>query len=88
MLYLNIFNKILYNIEFVLPYAQAEGQRILGDNFIYQQANIKSHTYQKSLGWCKENLKHFIDNHRWPPNSSDLNVLNYYVWDAITINME
>jgi hypothetical protein len=31
---------------------------------------------------------HFIDNNRWPPNSPDLNVLDYYVWDAITNNKE
>jgi hypothetical protein len=36
-------------IEVVLPHAQAEGQRPLGDDFIYQQGNVIPHTHKKSL---------------------------------------
>ena len=68
-------------VDVILPHGKAEGERLLGDDFIYQQDHATPHTHQKSLEWCEENLKHFIDNHRWPPNSPDLNVLDYYVWE-------
>ncbi len=55
---------------------------------IYQQGNVTPHTHQESLAWCEENFMYFIDNHKWPPNSPDLNALDYYVWDAITNNIQ
>jgi hypothetical protein len=74
-------------IEVVLPHAQAEGQRLLGDDFIYQQDNARPHTHKDSLAWIKNHFTRFIDENRWPPNSPDLNILDYYVWDAIGCNM-
>ena len=58
------------------------------NDFIYQQDNATPHTHKKSLAWCEENFWYVIGNDRWPPNSPDLNVLDYYVWDAITNNMQ
>ena len=40
------------------------------------------------MAWCEENFIQFIGSHRWPPNSPNLNVLDYYVWDAITNHMQ
>ena len=64
-------------IEIILPHAHSEGERLLGDDVIFQQDHTTSHTHRELLAWCEENLKHFND--RWPSNSSDLNVLHYYV---------
>lgn len=75
-------------INVVLPHARVEGERLLGTDFIYQQDNATPHVHRKSLTWCAENFSNFIDNERWPPNSPDLNVLDYYVWDAVTTNMQ
>ncbi|CAM2729276.1 unnamed protein product [Rotaria socialis] len=74
-------------IEIVLPHALSEGQRLLGDNFIYQQDNATPHKHKDSIAWIKKNFPQFIDENKWPPNSPDLNVLDYYVWDAIGHNM-
>ncbi|CAF1280271.1 unnamed protein product [Rotaria sp. Silwood1] len=70
-------------IKVVLPHALAEGRRLLGDDFIYQQDNATPHTHKKSITWIKKNFKRFIDAKKWPPNSPDLNILDYHVWDAI-----
>jgi hypothetical protein len=75
-------------IEVVLPHAKSEDERLLGDDFIYQQANATPHTHKKSLAWCEESFVKFINNERWPPNSPDLNVLDYYVWNAVTNAMQ
>lgn len=74
-------------IEIVLPHALAEGRRLLGDDFIYQQDNATPHTHKDSLAWIKNNFTRFIDENKWPPNSPDLNILDYHVWDAIGHNM-
>jgi hypothetical protein len=75
-------------IEVVLPHAQSEDKRLLDDDFIFQQDNATPHTHRELLAWCEKNLIQFINKHRWPPNSPDLNVLNYYVWDPITNHMQ
>ncbi|CAM4820023.1 unnamed protein product [Rotaria magnacalcarata] len=74
-------------IEIVLPHALSEGQRLLGDNFIYRQDNATPHKHKDLIAWIKKNFPRFIDEKKWPPNSPDLNVLDYYVWDAIGHNM-
>jgi hypothetical protein len=35
----------------------------------------------------KFNDSRFINANKWPPNSPDLNILDYHVWDAISHNM-
>jgi len=75
-------------IEVVLPHAKSEGERLLGDDFIFQQDNATPHTHKESLEWCEENFTQFFGKYRWPPNSPDLNVLDYYVWDAIGNHMQ
>ena len=74
-------------IGVVLPHALSEGRRLLGNYFIYQQDGATPHTHKDSQAWCARNFPRFIDSDTWPPNSTDLNGLDYYVWDAIGNNM-
>ena len=37
----------------------------------------QGHTHQR----CKDNFPNFVDKDHWPPNSPDLNPLDYYTWD-------
>ena len=41
----------------------------------------------KTNRWCKKNFEHFIPKKRWPPNSPDLNPMDYYYWSAIVTRM-
>lgn len=70
-------------IDNVLPLALSEGKRLIGDTFIYQQDNARPHAARNSQMWCKQHFPDFIDSKRWPPNSPDLNILDYYVWNAV-----
>ena len=70
-------------IDVVLPHALSEGERLLGDRFIYQQDNAKPHVHRQTIEWCEQNFDRFISSRRWPANSPDLNVLDYHVWDAV-----
>ena len=63
-------------------------KKIRGKDYIFQQDNATPHTHHESLAWCEANFKQFISTDRWPANSPDLNVLDYYVWDAITNHMQ
>ncbi|CAF4646770.1 unnamed protein product [Rotaria magnacalcarata] len=48
-------------IDIVLPHALAESQRLLGEDFIYQQDNATPHTHKDSLTWIRNNFSRFID---------------------------
>lgn len=74
-------------IEIVLPHALSEGRRLLGDDFIYQQDNATPQKHKDSIAWIKSHFTRFIDEKRSPPNSSDLNILDYYVSNAIGRHM-
>ena len=48
-------------------------------NFVFQQDGAPSHNSQKCQDFCRVNFKHFWDKSFWPPNSPDLNPLDYSV---------
>ncbi|CAF1185755.1 unnamed protein product [Didymodactylos carnosus] len=41
----------------------------------------QGHTHDLTQQWCKDNFPAFIDKDHWPPNSPDLNPLDYSIWD-------
>ncbi len=46
-----------------------------GANYVLQQDGAPCHTSKKTLKWLVENKLKF-----WPPNSPDLNPLDYSIW--------
>ena len=53
----------------------------------------KAHIHAKSQEWCAKHFPYFIDKDHWPPNSPDLNPLDYSIcgelahqinWDTVT----
>ena len=67
-------------ISEVLPVALEYGNKVFGNEWCYQQDGAKPHTHAASQEWCRNNLPSFIDKDRWPPNSPDLNPLDYSIW--------
>ena len=67
----------------VLPVALKYGNNTFGDNWIYQQDGATSHTHHLTQQWCRDNFPNFIDKDHWPPNSPDLNPLDYSIWNEL-----
>ena len=77
-------------IQEVLPVVLKFGNDMFGDNWTFQQDGGRPHIHQKTQDWCRTHLLCFIDKDHWPPNSPDLNSLDYCIWDefARTINWD
>ena len=45
--------------------------------------NRPAHTAKLAQDWIAANCSEFIGKDEWPPNSPDLNPLNYHVWGAM-----
>ena len=56
---------------------------MFGDDWTLQQDGAKAHIHEKSQECCAKNFPAFIDKDHWPPNSPDLNALDYCVWNEI-----
>jgi len=60
----------------LLPKLIDDCHQLLGQNFIFQPAHAAKSTQQ----WLAAHCPDFIDKDAWPPNSPDLNPLDYHDW--------
>jgi len=72
-------NAKLY-VDTSLPKLVADCKTLLPASFIIQQDSAPAHTARVAHDWIATNCTGFIGKHEWPPNSLDLNPLDYYVW--------
>ena len=70
-------------IREVLPVALKYENDILGTYRTFQQDGAMPHVHHLTQQWCKDNFRSFIDKDHWPPNSPDLNPLDYSIWDEL-----
>ena len=75
-------------IQTVLPVALKYGNQTFGNDWIFQQDNATPHTHKLTQKWCKDNFPAFIDKYHLPPNSPDLNPLDYCIWDEFVGHMD
>ena len=68
-------------INEVLPVALKYGNEMFGDDWTFQQDNARPHVHAKLQEWCVNNFPSVIDKNHWPPNSPDLNPLDYCIWN-------
>jgi hypothetical protein len=79
----------IYYVRNILPHAKREGRKLFKtDHWVFQQDGAPAHTSDISQRWCKNNLSYFLDKNHWPPNSPDLNPLDYYYWNAVVTRMK
>ena len=87
-----ILDKISVNhevyIKEVLPVALKFGNKMLGNNWIYQQDEATPRTHQLTQACCPRYPPSFIPKDRWPANSPDLNPLDYCIWNELVEAMD
>jgi hypothetical protein len=72
-----------YYIGRLLPELIADCKDLLPTGFIFQQDGAPAHTARIAQDWLQANSPGFIEKDHWPPNSPDLNPLDYHVWGAM-----
>jgi hypothetical protein len=77
-------------IQKFLPIALKYGNETFGEHRAFQQDGAKPHIHHLTQKWCRDHFPSFIDKDHWPPNSPDLNPLDYCILDefAQCVNWE
>jgi len=75
-------NAKLY-VESLLPELVQDCRSVLPSGFIFQQDGVPAHMAKLAHDWIATNCSEFIGKDEWPPNSLDLNPLDYQVWRAM-----
>ena len=62
--------------EKLLPWIK----KISGDNFIFQQDSAPAHRARDTIALLHRQMPDFISPDQWPPNSPDMNPVDYKIW--------
>ena len=58
-------------------------RHLSANHFIFQQDGAPAHTARATQDWIEQHCPEFIEKDNGPPNSPDLNPLDYYIWGSI-----
>src|SRR5271167_868342 len=71
-----------------MAFYKEEGDRLYGNsNWSFQQDGASSHTSNEAQEMCENTFFFFLNKERWPPNSPELNPLDYSIWANISSNI-
>ena len=79
---------ILFISKKVLPVVLKYGIHVFDSDWVFQQDGARSHSHHLTQQWCRDNFPSFIDDDHWPPNSPDLNRLNYSIWNELVSTID
>ena len=54
-----------------------------GENFTFQQDGALAHRSRKTVAFLTAHVPDFIEPENWPPNSPDLNPVDYSIWGML-----
>lgn len=72
-----------YYLTNLIPKLIEDATALMPSGFIFQQDGAPAHTARATQNWLRGNCDDFIAKDEWPPNSPDLNPLDYHVWGAM-----
>jgi transposase len=72
-----------YYIDKLLPKLIEDCQQLLPTGYVFQQDGAPAHTARVTQEWLASNCNDFLTKEEWPPNSPDLNPLDYHAWGAM-----
>jgi len=58
-------------------------REVLGEFFIFQQDSAPAHRARDTVRFLKQTTPAFISPDLWPPNSLDLNPVDYKIWGIV-----
>ena len=58
-------------------------RRISKNDFVFQQDGAPAHRSRHTVSYLRAHVPEFIEPENWPPNSPDLNPVDYSVWGAL-----
>jgi len=58
-------------------------KHIAGDAFVFQQDSALAHRARDTIQLLQQETPDFIGRDLWPPNSPDLNPLDYKIWGVM-----
>ena len=58
-------------------------RNIAGDIFTFQQDGAPSHRSRQTVEFLQAEVPDFIESENWPPNSPDLNPVDYCIWGRL-----
>jgi len=58
-------------------------RHILGGTFIFQQDSAPAHRARETIELLSHMTPNFIGPEMWPPNSPDLNSVDYSIWSVV-----
>ena len=58
-------------------------RRLSRNNFTFQQDGEPSHTSKHTVAFLQKSVPDFIEPSNWPPNSPDMNPVDYSIWGAL-----
>ena len=57
-------------------------RHVAGDNFVFQQDSAPAHRARDTVKLLQRETADFISPELWPPNSSNLNPVDYKIWGS------
>ena len=67
----------------MLPNLLKDCRNLMSENFIFEQHAAPAHTATVAQDWIRKKCPGFTGKDEWPPNSPELNPLDYHVWGAM-----
>jgi len=76
-------NQKIY-VDFLKTSLLPECRRLYPDNdYVFMQDSAPSHRAKATQNFLRDNTPDFINSQEWTPHLSDLNPLDYSVWDIL-----
>ena len=72
-----------YYTDELLPLLLDDCHTLLGNEFVFQQDGAPAHTSHLTQNWLQKHCPDFIAKDEWPPNSPDINPLDFCVWGIV-----
>jgi len=58
-------------------------KQVAGDTFVFQQDSAPAHRARDTIQLLQRETPDFIGSDLWPPNSPDLNPVDYKIWGVM-----